>query len=210
MKYAQLNQDNTLLTEISTDGPIRWDVNNFCSAESLFNDGKAASFDVVELVETGEPGTTPYQTATRDGIELVDGQWRQKWLVTDWSQEQIDAYKDSGKLAKWGAIKAERDRRKFNGVLVNGKWIHSDTFSRTQWMGMVMAGASLPAIPWSTMDNTEVTTTPTLAGQVFQAVMVQDSTLFAIAKAKKTAMEASANPAAYDHLAEWPATFGEA
>lgn len=108
------------------------------------------------------------------------------------------------------AIKAERDRRKFNGVKVGTKWIHTDTYSRTQWMAMVMMGASIPAIDWTTMDGTSVTTSQTLAGQVFQGTAQLDATLFGHAKALITQVEAAADPASVDIAAGWPATFESA
>ena len=105
------------------------------------------------------------------------------------------------------AIKAERDRRKFNGVFVSGKWIHTDTYSRTQWMGMVMMGASVPAIEWTTMDGTSITTSQALAGAVFQATATLDATLFAYAKSLIDAVDASNDPASVDITTGWPATF---
>ena len=105
------------------------------------------------------------------------------------------------------AIKAERDRRKFNGVFVSGKWIHTDTYSRTQWMGMVMMGAGIPAIEWTTMDNTSITTSQALAGAVFQATATLDSTLFAFAKSLIDTVNASSDPASVDITTGWPATF---
>ena len=105
------------------------------------------------------------------------------------------------------AIKAERDRRKFNGVFVSGKWIHTDTYSRTQWMGMVMMGASVPAIEWTTMDGTSITTSQALAGAVFQATATLDATLFAYAKSLIAAVDASSDPASVDITTGWPATF---
>ena len=105
------------------------------------------------------------------------------------------------------AIKAERDRRKFNGVFVSGKWIHTDTYSRTQWMGMVMMGASVPAIEWTTMDGTSITTSQALAGAVFQATATLDATLFAYAKSLIAAVDASGDPASVDITTGWPATF---
>ena len=105
------------------------------------------------------------------------------------------------------AIKAERDRRKFNGVKVGAKWIHTDTYSRTQWMGMVMMGASIPAIDWTTMDGTSVKTSQTLAGQVFQGTAQLDAQLFGYAKALITQVEAAADPAAVDIVTGWPTTF---
>lgn len=123
--------------------------------------------------------------------------------------EQIIPALDADKLEMRNRIKAERDRRKFNGVLVSGKWIHTDVFSRTQWMAMVMMGASIPAISWTTMDGTQVTTSQALAGGVFNAVATLDATVFAVAASHIAAMEASDNPLAYDFSAGWPATFGE-
>ena len=105
------------------------------------------------------------------------------------------------------AIKAERDRRKFNGVFVSGKWIHTDTYSRTQWMGMVMMGAGIPAIEWTTMDNTSITTSQALAGAVFQATATLDSTLFAFAKSLIDTVNASSDPTSVDITTGWPATF---
>ena len=111
------------------------------------------------------------------------------------------------KSSKIVAIKAERDRRKFNGVFVSDKWIHTDTYSRTQWMGMVMMGASVPAIEWTTMDNTSITTSQALAGAVFQATATLDAALFAFAKSLIDTVNASGDPTSVDITTGWPATF---
>lgn len=114
------------------------------------------------------------------------------------------------KARVWVAIKAERDRRKTGGVKVGAKWFHSDDGSRIQQMGLVMMGTSIPAnLQWKTMDGTFITMTQTLASQVFQAVAASDQAIFGVAEAHRVAMEASADPAAYDYLTGWPAIFGE-
>jgi len=109
----------------------------------------------------------------------------------------------------WEAIKAERDRRaQQGGYQVAGKWFHSDTFSRTQQMGLVMMGADIPAgLKWKTMDGSFVTMTQTLAGQVFAAAAASDAALFARAEQIKAAMDS--DPAAFDLSAHaWPPVFG--
>lgn len=111
------------------------------------------------------------------------------------------------RASRVAAIKTERDRRKFNGVFVFGKWIHTDTYSRTQWMGMVMMGAGIPAIEWTTMDNTSITTSQALAGAVFQATATMDATLFGHAKGLVEAVNASDDPSSIDITTGWPATF---
>lgn len=106
----------------------------------------------------------------------------------------------------WTAIKAERDRRiQFGGYKVGEKWYHSDTFSRTQQMGLVMLGANIPPnTPWKTMDGSFEVMTPALAAQIFAAAAASDIAIFAAAEVHKAAMEASPEPAAYDFSAGWP------
>lgn len=115
------------------------------------------------------------------------------------------------KTAKWDAIKAERDRRTENGgYKVGTKWFHSDQKSRSQQLGLVLLGASIPAgLQWKTMDGTFVTMTQQLAGQVLAAAAASDQAIFAAAEAHRQAMEASQDPASYDFSTGWPKVFGE-
>ena len=114
------------------------------------------------------------------------------------------------RAAHWEEIKRERDRRtQQGGYQVAGKWYHSDTFSRTQQMGLVMMGAGIPnGLQWKTMDGSFVTMTQTLAGQVFAAAAASDAALFARAEQIKAAMEA--DPVNFSLASQtWPAVFGE-
>lgn len=115
------------------------------------------------------------------------------------------------KAAVWEKIKAERDRRTTTGGYpAAGKWFHSDTFSRTQQLGLVLLGANIPdGLRWKTMDGTFVDMTPDLAAQIFAAAGTHDDLTFQAAEIHKAAMEASADPAAYDFSTGWPAVFGE-
>ena len=125
----------------------------------------------------------------------------------EWQVPTVDI--DALKSASWEAIKTERDRRTQNGgYLAAGKWFHSDTFSRTQQMGLVMMGAGIPGgLQWKTMDGSFVTMTQTLAGQVFAAAAASDAAIFARAEQIKAAMEA--DPAAFDLATHaWPIVFG--
>ena len=115
------------------------------------------------------------------------------------------------KETKWTAIKAERERRADQGGFkVGTKWFHSDQKSRSQQLGLVLLGASIPAgLQWKTMDGSFVTMTQQLAGQVLAAAAASDQAIFAAAEAHRQAMEASADPAAYDFSTGWPKVFGE-
>lgn len=118
---------------------------------------------------------------------------------------------DRVKTEEWNRIKTERDRRtEQGGYKVGTKWFHSDQKSRSQQLGLVLLGASIPAgLQWKTMDGSFVAMTQQLAGQVLAAAAASDQAIFAAAEAHRQAMEASADPAAYDFSAGWPKVFGE-
>jgi len=111
----------------------------------------------------------------------------------------------------WTLIKTERDRRKSEcGYKAGNYWFHSDDTSRIQQIGLVMLGANLPNnIMWKTMSGAFVLMTPTLAGQIFQAAMISDTTIFGIAEQKRAAMLVSADPEHFDYLSGWPKGYGE-
>lgn len=129
----------------------------------------------------------------------------QEWLAEGNSPQQPSVAAQIA--AKWIEIKTSRDQRKCGGVLVNGKWFHTDTDSHIQQLGLVLMGASVPAVQWKTMDGTFTTMSQTLAGQIFAAVAALDMALFANAEAHRAAMEASATPYTYDFSAGWPDHF---
>ena len=103
---------------------------------------------------------------------------------------------------RWEAIKAIRDRKtQQGGYKVGNDWFHSDTFSRTQQLGLVMLGNNLPAgLQWKTMQGTFVTMTLTLAQQVFSAAATQDTALFAHAEYLRANQDA-------DITQGWPETY---
>ena len=142
------------------------------------------------------------------------GDLRANWTGYEWVVRsfQPPPAPDYSALAAthWQDIKAERDRRtQQGGYQADGKWFHSDTFSRTQQMGLVMMGAAIPAnLQWKTMDGSFVTMTQTLAGQIFQAGANSDAALFARAEELKAISEA--DPENFVLSAHsWPVMFGD-
>lgn len=207
MEYAQLNEALTEATQITTHGNVEWDNNHLCPASAL-TPAEATQFRVVPLTETEQPVFNAMtHRCYRDGCEKIGDNWQYKWAVVALSVEEAEANLAALRTTKITAIKAERDRRKFNGVYVSNKWIQSDTYSRTQWMAMVMMGANVPIIEWTTMDSTSITTSQTLANEVFQATATLDATLFAYAKSLITSVNASSDPVSIDITAGWPDTY---
>lgn len=110
----------------------------------------------------------------------------------------------------WTKIRLIRDSKtQTGGYQVAGKWYHSDTFSRTQQMGLLLMGGSMPSgLSWKTMDGSFVQMTPTLAQQIFAAAAAQDQAMFAHAEALRAAVLEAENPGSVDIMAGWPSTFG--
>ena len=108
------------------------------------------------------------------------------------------------------------------GVQVGANWYHTDETSRIQQLGlkdeardMLAAGAqstdqlvidSSPVI-WNTMSGAFVPMTVQLALDIVAAVKVLDKRAHSVAEGHRIAMEAAADPAAYDFSAGWPASF---
>lgn len=132
----------------------------------------------------------------------------------EWDSREAEASAKAPIIAreqKWEAIKAERDRRKFLGVKVGSHWFHSDDSSRIQQLALAMMGSSIPAgLQWKTLTLSPppvfVEMTPALAQGIFQATAASDAAIFAAAETHRNAMEASADPSAYDFSTGWPAS----
>lgn len=135
------------------------------------------------------------------------------WTRTEQGEEAHASALAAGRASAWERIKGHRDNLSDNGgykVAVNGidKWFHSDAKSKTQQIGLVLAGANANGIAWKTMDGTFVTMSQQLAGQIFGAAMAMEQAIFAVAEQHRASMVASASPENYDFSGGWPSTFG--
>jgi hypothetical protein len=126
------------------------------------------------------------------------------------------------KAKQWNAIKFMREEIKAGGVFAAGKWFHSDVDSRIQHLGLKDSARDLLAaggamgdrlkiagqdIPWKTMDGSFVFMTAQIAFDIVAAVALLDALAHTKAEQHKAAMEASADPAAYEFSAGWPAIY---
>jgi hypothetical protein len=162
-----------------------------------------------------------YDPATQRLVELPPvyrdlGLWA-VWGVEDMTPVEVDesviAAIEADKklrLTLWEDIKAERNRRsQAGGYKVGDKWFHSDTFSRTQQLGLVIAGANAPAVPWKTMDGSFITMSPILANQIFAAAAAGDAAIFAYAEQLRALILAAKDPALITIKNGWPLIYGE-
>lgn len=161
------------------------------------------------ITEIADPLPPPEYLANPDYYIVTEQDAEPYVAYSRKSDEQIAEIKAHAKAKRWEDIKAIRDRKtQQGGYKAGGDWFHSDTFSRTQQIGLTIMGAAMPAgIMWKTMAGSFVEMTPTLAQQIFAAAGVQDALLFAHAEQLKAQVEASDDPASVDIGAGWPETF---
>lgn len=166
-------------------------------------------FDLVEPPdEEQEPGeqnvrTEWYHQLQRSKLEADAAEMGTNLdtlFLDNWQNTYTPAEETSDN--RWARIKAIRDEiTQRGGHKVGAHWFHSDTFSRTQQMGLVMLGANIPSnLKWKTMSGVFVDMTPVLAQQIFAAAAAKDSAVFAHAEYLK------ATPTA-NIFEGWPESF---
>lgn len=177
---------------------INKNTNQRINAFAAYTDESGVRYPTVpsSIIEWVEPPTPPVDYITNPRNYIVTEQDDAPYVAyTLKSNQQISD-------ARWSEIKALRENKtQTGGYLVNGNWFHSDTFSRTQQLGLVMMGASIPSgLMWKTMGGTFVQMTPTLAQQIFAAAAQQDAAIFSHAEVLKSDLQADINVG-------WPTTW---
>jgi hypothetical protein len=177
---------------------------------SIPNGGDCEVLGFIKLALSPKPAYNAITQGVRPAQPVyINGILSQAWEVYPLPAGDVVANIAAAKQQAWDRIKAERDQRKNGGVLVSGKWFHTDVDSRIQQLGLVLMGAGVPSVNWKTLDGSFTTMSQALAGGIFQAVATLDMALFSVAESHRAAMEASDNPDAYDFSTGWPAHFTE-
>lgn len=116
--------------------------------------------------------------------------------IQDQYSTETQAYITELKAQKWNEIKEYRSTLTINGgYKASGKWFHSDPFSRSQQLGLVILGDNIPTgLLWKTMDGSFIEMTPALAQEVFQTATTQDTLLFAHAEELNNSLQALTSP----------------
>lgn len=157
------------------------------------------------------------------------GKWYQRWEAVSKFQEYTDdlgvihtvAEQEEAAIAshiaklkdeKWNHIKLYRDNlTQTGGYKAGDKWFHSDTFSRSQQLGLVLLGNNIPSgLMWKTMDGSFIEMTQALAQEVFQAATIQDSSIFAYAESINKQIQDSNDLEfiqSFDIKSGWPETY---
>lgn len=149
------------------------------------------------------------------------------WTGGQWeiSAELVAQLHAEAEAKAWELIKAERDRRKEAGFKVGGEWVHSDLFSRSQWLGLkdsardalavggamgdVLRDSDGKVIAWKMLDGTFAQVTAKLAFDVVAAVTRSDMAIFTVAEQHNARMRAAEDPTAYDYTTDWPLSYAE-
>ena len=151
-------------------------------------------------------------------VPLFSEQDQQQALADDLSKK---------KSQKWEAIKTKRNTlTQTGGYKALGNWFHSDTFSRSQQLGLARradrveySNGNMDAqfsgdepnslLFWKTMDGSFVPVTPRLAQSISDAAERSDISIFKYAEQLNQQVQASTNPDSVDIEQGWPETYQE-
>lgn len=174
------------------------------------------ALDADVVIAVPPPQAEPGHRAVRDGVEQdANGEWRQKWR----SEAIDDADKARGRAEIWEAIKAERTRRQFGGVHVNGHWFQTDVDARIKFLALkdkardALQSGAVPGtllyqlgkpIQWKSYTNEFVPMSVALAIELVAATSDLDAAAFTNAEVHRQALLRSNDPAAYDFSSGWP------
>lgn len=152
-------------------------------------------------------------------VELSESQWGDRFnlrLVSGvLSNDPIVRPLEVVKADVFFRVKAERDRRRFNGgVKVGVLWFKSDQLATGEYTALALIGAPLPEATvlragWRTMGGGTIDMTPLLVRQILAAGLAAVAAIDDVAQAHMTALATCEDPAAYDFSSGWPPVFGE-
>lgn len=107
-------------------------------------------------------------------------------------------------------IKDEKRRRQRGGVLVGTDWFDTDPTDRAIYAMLATVGAGIPAgYRLDTMDDRSVVVDQVLVTSIITAITSHDKACNIAARDHKQAVNAAADPSAYDWRTGWPVIYGE-
>ena len=189
-----------------------WKFSNLVSTQVLPTEEQKARLELLNSIEVQHKNTYESECVLFVGYGAILPDSSSAFLLEMREEYQAltAAYIDSNiKLKLWYKVKDERDRRtQQGGYKVGTKWYHSDTFSRSQQLGLVLMGAGIPqGLMWKTMDGSFIEMTQAVASDVLTGAGIQDSATFAYAESLKAQVEASPDPESIVISSGWPLCF---
>ena len=183
MQYAQLNSNNSF-KEVKTNMLTVWHANNYCTPEALIKDGKADLFKIVRVTQVDQPtfdSTT--QNVSLEGAELIEGKWKQKWVITDLTPEQIEINTANAEAQAREVLKNQRTQAVTNIKVSTaaGNTFDGDEVSQGRMARAIIALSTglAPSVTWILANNNtieatsaELTEALVLSGQAQASIWV--------------------------------------
>lgn len=176
-----------------------------------------------EYIEDGVPRNERIESL--DAYQGVILKWQEVHAGRPEPEVDPEPTKEQWQAILWERIKAERDRRLFEGgILSDGRWFHSDTDSKLMYLRMeqqadaiLAAGGSLddPIMvdgiqqQWKLMDNSFCALTVGIIKQLGVDAEIQVARVFRAAEQHRLAMLESDAPQDYDFTGGWPLAYWE-
>lgn len=182
-----------------------------------------------------EPGVwlLPAGAIDADAPEIPEG-YRAKWTGAVFELEALPVDPDpepepepptlaERREAVWTAVKVERARREYGGVLAAGHWFQTDLESQIKHQSNLIDAKDMMAsggtnddiltigglpVGWKTYDNGVVPLTVGLAVAIAGAIKVQTALAYARGEQLRAQIEVSDDPESIDITTGWPPVYG--
>ena len=117
------------------------------SLPQSWNEETLALLNVARVEKTEAPTVGQYQAAYKDGVENVDGVWKEKWKVVDMFQDYIDdegvthtkAEQEAKHQDHVDAVAAASVRTQRDKLLADTDWVVIKALENTQGLNFDMA-----------------------------------------------------------------------
>ena len=163
------------------------------------------------IVDSPKPVVSKNQIVLKDGTQKdISGNWVYKWRVVNVPKEIVLAKLKAKQSEVWNSIQLMREKISNGGILVGGKWFHTDNESLTKYLSLLIAGDNIPSnIMWKTMDGSKVLMTASLVKNIYNSNIAFSMNVFNIAEVLKEQMLSLEDPETFDVTLGWPTIYSQ-
>ena len=199
---------NCITGEICTEMDFRKKIINQ-SFPLLIPNEELLKYGYEPIMDSPKPVVDKNKIVLKDGTEKdTTGNWVYKWKIVDIPKEIILAKLKAKQNEVWNNIQLMRDKISSGGILVNGKWFHTDNESFTKYLSLLIAGDNIPPnIMWKTMDGSKILMTALLVKEIYTTALAFSNNVFNIAESIKDQMLKSETPESFDITTGWPVVY---
>lgn len=145
-------------------------------------------------VDTTTPPSVAWDQEVSEGTpSLIDGAWRQTWIVSNLTSQQKSDKLRAEKNRMLSALAARRWREETGGITINGVTFSTDASSQMKYIGALIAAQMNPSIQmqWKLSDGYFITIDARMISVVANSVRLHVQRCFEVESEKASEIESA-------------------